>query len=60
MDEISRFFSTFERYFSNDMVKTEGKISKFLPYIVAVVLYVVVAVWAFAPQLEGRRLRQHD
>ena len=60
MDDISRFFSIFERYFFNNMVKTEGKISKYLPYIVAAVLYVVVAVWAFAPQLEGRRMVQHD
>lgn len=60
MDDISRFFSIFERYFFNNMVKREGKISKYLPYIVAAVLYVVVAVWAFAPQLEGRRMVQHD
>lgn len=57
---MSRFFSIFERYFYINMAKTGNNLSKYLPYVVAALLYVVVAVVAFAPQLEGRRLRQHD
>ena len=60
LPQKGKFFLTLSVIYAIIMEKIKNILSKALPSLVAIVLFAVVSVIGFAPQLEGKVLPQHD